>query len=52
MQEHTNRQISQLLFVSEKTVEGHVTDILAKLQVNNRTAAAAVARERHLVGHR
>lgn len=49
-QGHTNRQISQRLFVSEKTVEGHVTNILTKLQVDNRTAAAAVARQRHLVG--
>lgn len=46
---HTNRQIGEELYISEKTVERHVTSILSTLQVDNRTEAAAVARERQLV---
>ncbi len=41
----TNRVIAERLFISEKTVSVHVTNILAKLGVPNRGAAAAVARE-------
>lgn len=39
----TNRQIARRLFISEHTVSIHVSRILAKLEVGNRTAAAAVA---------
>lgn len=42
---HTNRQIATELIVSIKTVETHVTHILAKLGVSNRTAAVAVLRD-------
>lgn len=41
----TNRVIAERLFISEKTVSVHVTNILAKLGVPNRGAAAAVARD-------
>jgi DNA-binding NarL/FixJ family response regulator len=41
----TNRAMAERLFISEKTVSVHVTNILAKLGVPNRGAAAALARE-------
>ena len=41
----TNRGIATELFLSEKTVERHVSNILTKLGVNSRTAAAAYAFE-------
>ena len=37
---HTNRQIADELFVSERTAENHVQHILAKLGVSNRTQIA------------
>jgi DNA-binding CsgD family transcriptional regulator len=41
----TNRQIGEALFISEKTAAVHISNILAKLGVANRTEAAAVARD-------
>jgi DNA-binding NarL/FixJ family response regulator len=38
-----NRDIAGTLYVSEKTVKNHVTAILAKLHVNDRTEAALLA---------
>jgi DNA-binding NarL/FixJ family response regulator len=40
----TNRQIATRLYISEKTVSVHVSNILAKLGVRSRAEAAAVAR--------
>jgi two-component system nitrate/nitrite response regulator NarL len=39
-QGNTNREIAEALTLSEKTVKRHVTGILTKLQVRNRTEAA------------
>jgi DNA-binding NarL/FixJ family response regulator len=39
----TNRQIGASLFMAEKTASVHVSRILAKLDVQSRTQAAAVA---------
>jgi DNA-binding NarL/FixJ family response regulator len=40
----TNRRIAKTLFITEKTVSVHVTHILEKLQVTNRSQAGAIAR--------
>jgi DNA-binding NarL/FixJ family response regulator/tetratricopeptide (TPR) repeat protein len=40
----TNRQIGQQLYISDKTVSVHVSNLLAKLGARSRTEAAAIAR--------
>jgi DNA-binding CsgD family transcriptional regulator len=40
---HSNREIGDQLFLSERTVENHVGHILAKLNLDSRTAAATWA---------
>ncbi|MFN2518494.1 MAG: AAA family ATPase [Jatrophihabitantaceae bacterium] len=46
----TNRQIAQQLYISEKTVSVHVSNILAKLKVRSRAEAAALANRDGLLG--
>jgi DNA-binding CsgD family transcriptional regulator/tetratricopeptide (TPR) repeat protein len=43
-EERTNRQIGDVLFISEKTVSVHVTNLLRKLGVPSRTEAAEIRR--------
>ena len=45
----TNRAIAEELFISEKTVARHVSNILDKLGVSSRTAATAWAYQRNLI---
>ena len=40
----TNRQIGQQLYISDKTVSVHVSNLLAKMGAHSRTEAAAIAR--------
>jgi DNA-binding NarL/FixJ family response regulator len=45
----TNRNIGQKLFISEKTVARHLSNIFTKLNLNSRTAATAYAYDHSLV---
>ncbi len=45
----TNRAIGERLFISERTVERHVSNIFRKLGVSSRAAATACAYEKELV---
>jgi ATP/maltotriose-dependent transcriptional regulator MalT len=46
---HTNRTISRELFLSEKTIDRHVSNIFSKLDVPTRSAATAFAYQHKLV---
>lgn len=46
---HTNRQIGENLFISEKTVSVHVSRVMAKLGAGSRTEAVALAYQRGLI---
>lgn len=42
----SNREIAQTLYISEKTVRNHVTNILSRLNLRDRTQAAILALQR------
>ena len=45
----SNKHMAEKLFITEGTVKNHVSNILAKLQAENRTQAADIARKQGLV---
>ena len=45
----SNREIADALFLAEGTVKNHVTNILGKLEVRDRTQAAVKAKDRGLI---
>ena len=45
----SNREIANALFLAEGTVKNHVTNILGKLGVRDRTRAALKAKEMGLI---
>jgi len=47
----TNKEIAELVFLSEKTVRNYVSSILAKLNLSNRAEATAFAIKGHLEDH-
>ncbi len=47
---HTNRQIAEQLFITERTVKFHMSSILSKLFASTRTEAVSIAVQRGLIG--
>jgi len=45
----SDKDMAEKLFITEGTVKNHVSNILAKLQAENRTQAADIARKQGLV---
>lgn len=45
----TNRQIAQVLSISDRTVQGHLANVFGKLQVNSRTEAVTLALQQGLI---
>jgi len=48
----SNAEIAATLFISEKTVKTHITNILAKLHLSDRTQAAVLAWQSGVVRRR
>lgn len=47
----SNKEISSILFITEGTVKNHLTNILSKLQLRDRTQLALLVRGNHDKGH-
>ena len=45
----TNKEIAEELFISEKTVKNHITNVFRKLEVNGRTEAVVQAMKKHII---
>ena len=48
----SNKEIGQVLYISENTVKAHVKSILTKLDAMGRTEAVAIALQRGLIRSR
>jgi DNA-binding NarL/FixJ family response regulator len=48
-QGYSNREIAERLVLAEGTVKNHVSNLLGKLQAENRTEAAEIARRHGLI---
>ena len=46
---HTNQQIAEMLHVSPKTVDGHRTSLMSKLELHSRTEVVKFALRRQLI---
>ncbi len=47
---HSNKEMAEAMFISEKTVKNHLTSIFRKLGVKDRTQAAVYALKNNIVG--
>ncbi|MGS0763296.1 response regulator [Syntrophomonas curvata] len=47
---HTNKEMAEAMFISEKTVKNHLTSIFRKLGVKDRTQAAVYSLKNNIVG--
>jgi len=46
---HTNKEIADILVISHKTVEGHKTNLMAKLDIHNRTELVKYALRKGII---
>lgn len=46
---YTNKEVAGKLFISEKTVKNHITNIFQKLDVKDRTEAVVLAMKKNLI---